>query len=225
MAFFDWLLAKKRKNLEAEVKESFSHVKKDISKIGNWISHFHDKHKKHDENIQAVLKRIENLERDVSEMRNLTDFFISGSQISPFSRPLNRLSKQPQTAVQTGGVQTAVQTPVQTGKQTGPLRNLTVMERAVLLVLLNSKEKLSYEDISAVTGKDKSTVRGQINNIKQETEELINEMLEERGKKRFYIEEKVKERILDAIIISRKRPRSSLMIEERAEKGRRKRQK
>ena len=72
------------------------------------------------------------------------------------------------------------------------------MERAVLWVLLNTDMKLSYDDIATVLGKEKSTVKVQVNNIKQKNENLISEFIERTGKKRYYVETDLKERLLKA---------------------------
>ena len=214
MGLFDWLFKKKGDEIfEEEVKKSFSNVKKDISKVSKWISHFHDKHRDHEEDFSKVLSRLEKLEKDLEDVKNFVEFFVAENTSGPFKSPFKHLSKHPQTPVQTGGVQPPVQTVVQTPVQTGALKGLTTMERIVLFALLNSKEKLSYEDISLITGKDKSTVRGQINNVKQKNEGLISEVMESSGKKRYFIEERVKERLLDDIILSRK-------TKERKERGR-----
>jgi hypothetical protein len=55
--------------------------------------------------------------------------------------------------------------------------------------------KLSYEDIALLLGKDKSTIRGQINAIKQKSEGLIEEMSEKNGKKRVFIPEEIKQKL------------------------------
>lgn len=201
MGFWDWLFGKKRgEKFEQEVRHSFENVKKDVHKVSKWLSHFHDKHKKHESGFLEVNKRLEMVEKDVEDVKNFVEFFVSETSTGPFRSPFKRLSKQVQTAVQTGGVQT----PVQTGVQTATLKGLTMMERVVLFVLLNSKQKLSYDDIAVVVGKDKSTVRGQINNIKQKSEGLISEASEASGRKRFFVEERLKERIIDDIVMSKK---------------------
>ena len=76
---------------------------------------------------------------------------------------------------------------------TAILYNLTPHERAIIFVLLNSDMKLSYEDLAAMMGKNKATVRGQINSIKQKSEGLLEEVISENSKKRVYIPEKTKE--------------------------------
>jgi hypothetical protein len=44
-------------------------------------------------------------------------------------------------------------------------------------------------------GKEKSTIRGQINAIKQKSEGLIMEYFEKNGKKRVYVPEEVREKL------------------------------
>ena len=84
-------------------------------------------------------------------------------------------------------------------KKITSLKKLTMMERSIVWVLLNTDIHMSYDDLVVVLGKDKSTLRGQINNIKQKNEDLVCESVERDGKKRFYIEEKVKNNILSSV--------------------------
>jgi hypothetical protein len=79
------------------------------------------------------------------------------------------------------------------------------MERAIIWVLLNTDMKLSYEDIAALMGKDKATIRGQINSIRQKSEGLIEEAIEKTGKKRVHIPEEVKASLLKKMKISESR--------------------
>ncbi len=55
--------------------------------------------------------------------------------------------------------------------------------------------KLSYEDLAMLLGKERSTIRGQINAIKQKSEGLVEELMEKNGKKRVFVSENVKERL------------------------------
>tara|TARA_Y100000034_G_scaffold119266_1_gene160851 strand:+ start:103 stop:324 length:222 start_codon:yes stop_codon:yes gene_type:complete len=56
--------------------------------------------------------------------------------------------------------------------------------------------KLSYDDLAAMLGKERSTIRGQINSIKQKVKGLIEEVIEKSGKKRLFIPENMKEKLL-----------------------------
>ncbi|MCL6500685.1 MAG: hypothetical protein K6T16_01475, partial [Candidatus Pacearchaeota archaeon] len=89
-----------------------------------------------------------------------------------------------------------VQTPVYTAVQTAFLKGLTQQEKVILWILLNAEQKLSCEDIAVLLAKDKSTVRSQINNIKQKNESWISEFIEKNGKKRYYVDEKLKSILL-----------------------------
>ena len=60
---------------------------------------------------------------------------------------------------------------------------------------MNSDMKLSYEDLALLLGKERSTIRGQINAIKQKSEGLIYEMSEKNGKKRVFVPDEIKEKL------------------------------
>jgi cell division septum initiation protein DivIVA len=85
---------------------------------------------------------------------------------------------------------------VQSTVQTVFLDNLTTNERAIVFVLMNSDLKLSYEDLAAMLGKRKSTIRGQVNSIKQKSEGLIEEIIGENNKKRVFIPEQTRDLLL-----------------------------
>ena len=106
--------------------------------------------------------------------------------------------KQSQTVFSKQTPSVDVLNTVQTGVQTVFLDHLSTTERAIVFVLLNSDMKLSYEDLAAMLGKRRATIRGQINSIKQKSEGLIEEIIGENNKKRVYIPEKVKETLLKA---------------------------
>lgn len=182
---------KEVKKLREEIHSSFSNVKKDFNKVGEWIRHIDGKHTNHEDDISMLKDQLIAIQSDLDEIKEFISFF--GEGIS------KQLPKQAQTAVYQQQVVEAVQMPVQTAVQTDVLSNLTVMERAIVWALLNSELKLSYEDLAHLMGKDKSTIRGQINTIKQKSEGLIEETQERTGKKRLSIPEKMKENILKSV--------------------------
>ena len=55
--------------------------------------------------------------------------------------------------------------------------------------------KLSYEDLARLLGKERSTIRSQINQIKHKSEGLIMESTEANGKKRIYLSNEIKEKM------------------------------
>ena len=60
---------------------------------------------------------------------------------------------------------------------------------------MNSEMKLSYEDLALLLGKERSTVRGQINSVKQKSPGIIEEITEKNGKKRVFVPEEIKEKL------------------------------
>ena len=189
---FDWFFRKKEaEKIREEVKNSFDLVKKDINSVGEWIKHFDsdkDFQKKDIEDIKEVLSSIQ---KDIEEMK------------TSFSEPENLSFKQvfktPKKVFKKQTGVYAVQTGVQTGVQTPKLEQFSITERAILWVLLNTDLKLSYEDLAAVLGKEKTTIRGQINAIKQRSEGIIQEITEKNNKKRVFIEENTKEKLLKKV--------------------------
>ncbi|MBU2576930.1 MAG: hypothetical protein KKF50_04375 [Nanoarchaeota archaeon] len=182
---------KRIEKLRTEVQDSFNHVKKDFNKVGEWIKHLDDKHSSHEGEISSIKNQLMTIHEDLMELKDFVSFF--GPQIS------KGLSKQTQTSVVKQPLRGAVQTLVQTGVQTDVLENLTVMERAIVWALLNSEMRLSYEDLAALLGKDKSTIRGQINAIKQKSEGLIEESREVNGKKRLYIPDEIRTMVVKGV--------------------------
>jgi predicted transcriptional regulator len=190
-----WFFGQKKKyeKLKEEVQESFNHVKSDFNKVGDWIKHLDGKYKKQDDQIVDIQEQLLYIQTEIGDIKELISFF-KPQLTQPLSKQLPTVrDKQAMSAA----VQTAVQTPV----QTDILDNLTVMERAIVWALLNSEMKLSYEDLAALLGKDKSTIRGQINTIRQKNDGLIEEFREVSGKKRIYIPEEMRNKIVKSVKI------------------------
>ncbi len=190
--FWIFKIKKKLDETKKETKKGFNEVKKDMLLIGDWIKHLDSEKKTHKKEIETLKEDFSSLKGELENLKNL---------FSTFNNPLlnNSSKKLFKTNSQLLNKQTAVypvQTGVQTGVQTPNLSNFSVTERAILFILLNTDMKLSYEDLSAMLNKEKSTIRGQINTIKSKSESLIEEIVEKNGKKRIYIPEKTKEKLL-----------------------------
>lgn len=195
-------LFKRKKHIEKlkeEVQDSFNHVKKDFNKVGEWIRHLDDKHGKHDGEIRRINDQLMSIHEDLIEIKDFVSFF--GPQLS------KQQFKQKQTTGLKQTTSVAVQTVDQTAVQTDVLESLTVMERAIVWSLINSEMKLSYEDLAALLGKDKSTIRGQINTIRQKREGIIEEMVEFNGKKRLYVPEEVKKKVVKGVKLKIRSPK------------------
>ena len=199
---FLWFGKKKKRDesdkINEEVKVSFESVKEDMGKISSWIKHLDTKDNVLESEIGLINDEMSKIRKDIDGIKNFVSFFDT--------RLASRIFKQKQTAVHKQTAVQAVQTPVQTLVQTAILRGLTANERLVIWTLLNTEIKLGYEDIAVLLGKNVSTIRGQINNIKQKSgESLLCEILEKSGKKRFYIDEKVKDILFKKIKIKAKK--------------------
>jgi uncharacterized protein YoxC len=184
-------LFKRKKEIEEikeETKKGFESVKKDIVSVSGWIKHLDSEKNTQKSDINELKEEMSSIREEIEGIKNAFEIMNQSS--------LNRLSKNNKQAVQKQTSVYGVQTGVQTGVETPNLDKFSVTERAILWILLNSDMRLSYEDIGAMLGKEKSTIRGQINRIKQKSESLIEELYENNGKKRVYIPEKIKEKLL-----------------------------
>ncbi len=179
-----------------EIKDSIDSIKEDFSKTVEWIRHLNSRDSGHEESVGELHSRLSSVEEDLAEIKHFISFF--GPRV--FKQP----SKQPPSGVYKQTAVEGVQTPVQTAIQTGFLRNLSTMERAIVWVLLNTEMKLSYEDIAALLGKERSTIRGQINSIRQKSEGIIEEQIEKNGRKRVYIPEKMRETLLKTVKVGKR---------------------
>ena len=191
---FGWFFRKKEiEKIKEETKKGFDSVKKDITSVGGWIKHLDSEknlQKKEIEDLKEVLSSIEN---EIEGIKNIISMMgeMKTNRVFKTSKQLSN-KQTPVYAVQTG---------VQTGVQTPNFEQFSVTERAILWILLNSDMKLSYSDLAKMLGKERSTIRGQINTIKQKNEELIKEKIEKNGKKRVYIPENIKEKIVKKVKI------------------------
>ncbi len=188
---FGWFFKKKGvEQIKEETKKGFDAVKKDISSIGEWIKHLNSKENKQDEEIKELKEILSSVNDEIENLKNVLSIITELKPKSNFKTPKQLLNKQ--TAVY------PVQTAVQTAVQTPNLSNFSMTEKAIIWVLLNAEinMKLSYDDIASLLGKDRSTIRGQINALKSKSEELIEEIVEKNGRKRVFIPEKMREKLL-----------------------------
>ncbi len=194
----------RKKDVE-EVKEStrkgFEDVRKDINAVSGWIKHLDSEKNLHQTAVQSLKEDLSSLREEVEGIKNILNFMNETKTNKLFKTPKQVFSKQ--TAVYD------VQTGVQTGVQTPNLDQFSVTERAILWVLLNTDMKLSYDDLAAMLGKERSTIRGHMNRIKQKGEKIIEEQVETNGKKRVFIPEEIKEKLLKKSKVRVKRGKKS----------------
>jgi len=188
---FWWNSRKRIGEIEEKTQEGFSNVKRDMDGLIKWIKHL-DKEDKQVFDLISILKNdLSSLKDEVESLRE------SLQEVSYSSLDKQVFKKLPVLSKQTGvdDVQKLVQTAVQTDNIYNILKNLSGNEKLVVFTLMNSDMKLSYEDLALLLGKERSTVRGQINGIKQKSEGLIQEISEKNGKKRVFVSEDLKEKL------------------------------
>jgi len=185
---------KKIKLLKNDIKDSFDSIKNDFNKVSEWLHHLNSKYSHHQGEINELKNTLYVIKNDIIEIKDFISVFNPKLSTDMFKHNQSSTIKQTQS--------TYIQTPVQSRVQTDILSNLTIMERGIIWTLLNSDMKLSYEDISTLLGKNKSTIRGQINTIKQKNNNLIMESRELNGKKRLYISKEIKKNILKKVKIN-----------------------
>jgi len=179
---------KEVEKVKEDTRESFDSVKKDIGSVTVWIKHLDSEKNLQKKEIEEVKEILSSIKEEVAGLKNVVSIMNELKTNRVFKTPKDVFNKQ--TAVY------AVQTGVQTGVQTPKLSQFSVTERAILWILLNTEMKLSYDDLSAMLGKERSTIRGQINTMRQKSEGIIEEEIEKNGKKRVFIPEPIKEKML-----------------------------
>ena len=189
---FEWLFGDKYKKLESKTEQGFNSVKKDIDSVGKWIKHLDNKDKQLFEIVSLIKEDLSSVREEMESLREGVGMVVDSEKNKQVFKKLPVLDKQ--TGVQ--GVQKSVQTAVQTGNFYDILKGLSPNEKLLTFTLMNSRDmKLSYEDLALLLGKERSTIRGQINAIKQKSEGLIQEISEKNGKKRVFVPMEVREKL------------------------------
>ncbi len=183
-----WFFKKKGiESIKEETKKGFESVKKDITAVGGWIKHLNSEKNIQQKEIQDIKEILSSVQDEVEGLKNVLSIMNELKPKQVFKTSKGKFSEQfPVYAVQTG---------VQTGVQTPDLEHFSVTERAIIWILLNTDMKLGYDDLAAMLGKERSTIRGQINRIKHKSA-IIEEYIEKNGKKRIFILEDIKEKLL-----------------------------
>ena len=198
-------IRKKVENFEQKIESSFSSVKKDMVGVGKWIKHL-------DQRDKQLFDLINQIQGDLSSIKDDLVGLKEGFEMAQETKKDKQVFKKlPVLDKKTGvlDVQEAVQTAVQTGNFYDILKTLSSNERLIVFTLLNSEMKLSYEDLALLLGKERATIRGQINAIKQKREGLVEEIVEKNGKKRVYIPLEIKQKLQKYVKVRVKNKRES----------------
>ena len=188
-----WLFGGKKEvvKLEQETRKSFSEVKKDFESVGKWIKHLNNSDKQLFDVLSEIKREITSINDDLEGVKEALSFMNLAQEHKQVFKKTPVLNKQEPVF----SVDEPVQTPVQTGNFYDILKGLSSNERLIVFTLMNSEMKLSYEDIARLLGKERATIRGQINAIKQKSEGLIQELTEPNGKKRVFVSEEVRNKL------------------------------
>lgn len=178
---------KEIEQIKEDTRQGFESVKKDINSVSGWIKHLDSERNLQEKEISEIKDILSSIQEEMEGLKNVVSIMNELKPKQVFKTP--RRVFEEQTAV------LPVQSGVQSGVQSINIDSFSITERAIIWTLLNTDMKLSYEDLSAMLGKEKSTIRGQINTIKQKSE-IIEELIEKNGKKRVFIPEEIKEKLL-----------------------------
>lgn len=198
---FGWLFKKEEKNdfeqHKGAVQTALNNVKQDMASLSKWIRHLDGQDLGIKNEVESVKEELVSIRQELEEMKNL----IAENSNEKIEQNL----KQRQTPQHKQTAVFDIQTSVQTDVQAAFFNKLSMSEKALVMILVNSDMKLSYEDLAAMMAKDTATVRGQINSIRQKCEGLIEEQIEKNNKKRLFIPDKIKNILLKRIKIRGKR--------------------
>ncbi len=186
---FWWFSGKKEiEGIKKDTKKGFDDVKKDLTSLSAWIKYLESEKNLQKKDIEEIKRILSSMKEEVEGLKNVLSIM---SELKP-----NRQNQTPKQVFRKQTGVYAVQTGVQTGVQTPNFDQFSVTERAIIWVLINTDMNLSYDDIAAILGKERSTIRGHLNRIKQKGKGMIGETIEKNGKKRVFIPENMKEKIL-----------------------------
>ena len=186
---FGWFSNKKGvEEVREETKRGFESVKKDINSVSSWIEHLDSEKNIQKKDMEDVKEVLSTIKEELEEIKNVVSMMNKVKNGKVFKTPKQLFNKQEAVC--------SVQTAVCTAVQTPNLEQFSITERAILWILLNTDMKLSCDDLASMLGKERSTIRGQINALKRKSEGLIEEQIEKNGKKRVFIQEDIKEKML-----------------------------
>lgn len=204
---FEWIFGKKENKIEEETRKGFSAVKHDMEVLGTWVKHLDGQDKQLFDLVFELKEEISSIKDEISGLREGIDLAVENAGNKQVFKKMAAIGKQ--TAVES--VDNVVQTPVQTGNFYDILRGLSSNERLLVFTLLNAEEgmKLSYEDLAMLLGKERATIRGQVNAIKQKVSGLLEELVEKNGKKRVFIVPEIREKLSKYAKVRVKKGKSS----------------
>jgi regulator of replication initiation timing len=204
---FGWMFPKVKKHEfeqhKSAVQTALNSVKQDFSNVSKWIKHLDTQDEGLRREVKGLGEELNYIRQELEEIKNLI-----GEKMGEKEEENAAVFKQRQTTKHKQTAVYGVQTAVQTAVQAAFLDKLSISEKAIIMILANSDLKLSYEDLGVMTGKDSTTIRGQINTIKQKCPGVIEEQIERNNKKRLFIPEKIRGILLRKAKVRQKKPKN-----------------
>jgi len=190
--FFDSKVKKEEfERHKSAVQAALNNAKGDVLNLSKWVKHLNNSDSELKDDVKDVYDELSTIKTEVEELKNMVSLALGPKLRKKISAV--QAADDKQTAVY------AVQNAVQATVQASFLDRLSLSERTLVMILLNTDMKLSYDDLAAMVSKDSTTVRGQINSIKQKCEGLIEEQIEKNNKKRLFIPEKLRNTFLKRV--------------------------
>ena len=204
---FGWMFPKVKKHEfeqhKSAVQTALNSVKQDFSNVSKWIKHLDTQDEGLRREVKGLGEELNYIRQELEEIKNLI-----GEKMGEKEEENAAVFKQRQTTKHKQTAVYGVQTAVQTAVQAAFLDKLSISEKAIIMILANSDLKLSYEDLGVMTGKDSTTIRGQINTIKQKCPGVIEEQIERNNKKRLFIPDKIRGILLRKAKVRQKKPKN-----------------
>ncbi|HLD15596.1 MAG TPA: HTH domain-containing protein [Candidatus Nanoarchaeia archaeon] len=188
----------KFKLLDENIRGSFTHIKEDMKKIGDWIDFFNSKEKDQKEKFQRLEWKIEALEDQLSKKKeyhivekvvesevNRSNSRSNFEHVQPFNR-----SVQPFMNVQPG-----VQ-PEYFLKKNQEIDILTPAQKRVLGLLLYSGGPMDYQEIARRLEINEITARRHMNDLRRAGIEVKRKLSDNGRKNLFFIDKNLKEQIV-----------------------------
>ena len=168
-----------RKKKEADIEQlqkvmhnSFKTVKDDMKNVSSWIYHFNDRHSKHDQSFEQLIKEVQNLKKTYEQH---IEYHHSENQRSSVHEHVQSFERSNSSFMN-----------VQSLKN-----KLTPSQKIVLELFNRANIPLDYGTIANELKLNVVTARRHVNDIRKLIE--IKEMRDvDRGRKVFYLDKKAK---------------------------------
>jgi len=162
--------------LHSGLKNSFSNIKKDFDHVMKNIDHLHSRKDEHHTRIENLEKKLILLEEILEEFRKNKEKGVRSERstierVQSFNRSTSFMNVQ-------------------------MIKNLTPSQKQVVILLLNSKNPMSYKTIADQLEISIVTIRRHINDIKRAGVRIREKVSVKNRIKVFYLDDKLKEDLL-----------------------------